>query len=148
MTRSVAHAQAFSEKPSLRRGPLELSPLAMSVTGYHNKVRLTPLQFRLIYTLAERIEEVVPKTEVYASFWEHERPDAKVLDVTACHIRQALAKLSEKAPGHLVTIYGIGYCLTEDPVLEPTRKRAGSSPVHLGLLARLKTLQRVSYATA
>jgi DNA-binding response OmpR family regulator len=148
MTRSVAHAEAVSGKPELRRGPLVLAPAALAVVGYHDKAVLTPLQFRFIYALAERIEEVVPKTEIYASFWERDRPDPKVLDVTACNLRHALARLSEKAPGHLVTIYGIGYCLTEDPVVEPTRKRAGSSPVHLGLGARLRTLQRGSYATA
>ena len=68
---------------------------------------LTPIEYRILHTLARRAEQIVPREELLHAIWESggEYLDENTLSV---HISRLRAKLGVDS-GRLVTVRGEGY---------------------------------------
>jgi two-component system response regulator MprA len=99
--------RAGTERVSEHQG-LTLDPTTYEIAAADRRVALTPTEFRLIATLADRSGAVVSRRELVRAAW----PDGAVvhdntLDVYIARLRRKLAGL----PGdrHIVTVHGVGY---------------------------------------
>lgn len=82
-------------------------------------LRLTPMEFRLLLLLAERPDQVIPKRELAQALWGH--VDRDILRSLEEHTRRLRGKLEGQSSAgrpapQLVTVRGVGYCLTCQPV--------------------------------
>jgi two-component system phosphate regulon response regulator PhoB len=89
-------------------GPLEIDTAAHVVKVGGQPVELTPTEFRLLLTLAERRGRVQPRTLLLQSVWDA-APDIQTRTVDM-HVQRLRAKLG--AAGDMVeTVRGFGYRL-------------------------------------
>jgi len=101
--------RAGTEQVSEHAG-LTLDPTTYEITADDTQAALTPTEFRLIATLADRSGAVVSRRELVRAAW----PDGAVvhdntLDVYIARLRRKLAGL----PGdrRIITVHGVGYRL-------------------------------------
>ena len=99
---------------TVRLGPslqLDLHRRRALVEG--TEVRLTPVESRLLYTLAANIGRVVPTDLLLARGWaETESPDPSYVWVTMRRLRRKIER-DPDAPVFLETIRGVGYRLNQ-----------------------------------
>jgi two-component system response regulator MprA len=99
--------RAGIEQVSERHG-LMLDPTTYEIAADDTRVALTPTEFRLIATLADRSGAVVSRRELVRAAW----PEGAVvhdntLDVYIARLRRKLAGLPEDQ--RIVTVHGVGY---------------------------------------
>ena len=105
--RRVAQAQAGTAD-SLRVGPLTIDRAAHRVTVDEREVELTPTEYRLLLTLAERRGRVQDRRHLLETVWEA-APDVQTRTVDM-HVQRLRTKLG--AAGDLIeTVRGFGYRL-------------------------------------
>jgi two-component system phosphate regulon response regulator PhoB len=105
--RRVAQAQAGSAD-SLRVGPLTIDRAAHRVLVDEREVELTPTEYRLLLTLAERRGRVQDRRHLLETVWEA-APDVQTRTVDM-HVQRLRTKLG--AAGDLIeTVRGFGYRL-------------------------------------
>ena len=103
--RRVAQAQAGTAD-SLRVGPLTIDRAAHRVTVDEREVELTPTEYRLLLTLAERRGRVQDRRHLLETVWEA-APDIQTRTVDM-HVQRLRAKLGE-AGRMIETVRGFGY---------------------------------------
>ncbi len=74
-------------------------------------LRLTPLEFRILYILATNEGHVVKSSRLIEYAWGYDGGDASTLKTHICHIRQKL-DLKKDQPGYIESIPQVGYVLT------------------------------------
>ena len=99
--------RAGIEQVSEHQG-LTLDPTRYEMAADNMRVSLTPTEFRLIATLADRSGAVVSRRELVRAAW----PDGAVvhdntLDVYIARLRRKLAGLPKSQ--RIVTVHGVGY---------------------------------------
>jgi two-component system phosphate regulon response regulator PhoB len=105
--RRVAQAQAGTAD-SLRMGPLTIDRAAHRVLVDEREVELTPTEYRLLLTLAERRGRVQDRRHLLETVWEA-APDVQTRTVDM-HVQRLRTKLG--AAGDLIeTVRGFGYRL-------------------------------------
>ncbi len=89
--------------------------------------------------------EMVAKEVLYEGICErrHRPPKPKVVDVQICKLRRIIDKLSPNGGNHIITVWGEGYRLSDDPqyrmrALQYKRGPRGDTPL-LKRLNRLRT---------
>jgi len=90
-------------------GNIEIRPAEFQVLVDERRVGLTVREFELFLLLAERLDSVVQRPEIYSLMWGGEMPRRdRSVDVL---IRRVRAKLERAAPGwrYIHTHFGIGY---------------------------------------
>ncbi len=92
-------------------GNLKLDTQSHEVTKGDKTVRLTPLEFRLLYILATNEGRVVASSRLIEYAWGYEGGENSLLKTHACHIRQKLGMIRGE-PGYIKAIPWVGYCLT------------------------------------
>ena len=100
---------SFSSKRSRQIGNIEIRPSEFQVLIDGDRVGLTVREFELFLLLAERLDSVVQRPEIYALMWGGEMPRRdRSVDVL---IRRVRAKLERVAPEwrYIHTHFGIGY---------------------------------------
>jgi two-component system phosphate regulon response regulator PhoB len=103
--RRVAQAQAGSAD-SLRVGPLTIDRAAHRVLVDEREVELTPTEYRLLLTLAERRGRVQDRRHLLETVWEA-APDVQTRTVDM-HVQRLRTKLGDA--GKLIeTVRGFGY---------------------------------------
>jgi DNA-binding response OmpR family regulator len=95
----------------LQVGELKIDMQSHEVTKGDFVVRLTPLEFRILYILAINVGRVVSSTRLIEYAWGYDGGDASMLKTHICHIRQKL-KLEKGQPGYITSIPHVGYSLT------------------------------------
>jgi DNA-binding response OmpR family regulator len=98
-----------SSKRSRQIGNIEIRPGEFQVLIEGERVGLTVREFELFLLLAERLDSVVQRPEIYALMWGGEMPRRdRSVDVL---IRRVRAKLERVAPDwrYIHTHFGIGY---------------------------------------
>jgi DNA-binding response OmpR family regulator len=95
----------------LQVGELKIDMQSHEVTKGDFIVRLTPLEFRILYILAINVGRVVSSTRLIEYAWGYDGGDASMLKTHICHIRQKL-KLEKGQPGYITSIPHVGYSLT------------------------------------
>jgi DNA-binding response OmpR family regulator len=77
--------------------------------GDHH-VRITPLEFRILYPLMLNVGRVVASSRLVEQAWGYEGGDANVLKTHISHLRKKL-HLRDGTPGYIEGIPGLGYVL-------------------------------------
>lgn len=95
-------------------GVLHIDVLKHRVTVAGGRVRVTPMQMRLLIHLATRRDEVVTRADLLREVWGY-RADAvlqtRTVDIHVQRLRERLGA----AAALISTVRGIGYRLSEDP---------------------------------
>ena len=73
-------------------------------------VRMTPLEFRILYPLMLNAGRVVPSTRLVEQAWGFEGGDTSMLKTHVSHMRKKL-RLRKGEPGYIEGIPGVGYIL-------------------------------------
>jgi DNA-binding response OmpR family regulator len=97
-------------------GNLEIRPAEFQVLIDEQRVGLTVREFELFLLLAERLDAVVQRPEIYSLMWGGEMPRRdRSVDVL---IRRVRAKLEQVAPDwrYIHTHFGIGYRFSPEPI--------------------------------
>lgn len=105
---------AETDKNRLIAGSVVLDPQRNEVSRGPEKIKLTPLEFRLLRYLVLKSGEVVQTTELVERVWGYEGGGDNNLVRT--HIRHIREKLEEdpSRPRYLKTVPGVGYTFAPD----------------------------------
>jgi DNA-binding response OmpR family regulator len=93
-------------------GELEIRPSEYLVLAGGRPLPLTVRDLELLTALAERLDRIVSRAELYAAVWEEEyRKTDRSVDVYVARLRQ---KLDDALPGraYIHTHFGLGYRLS------------------------------------
>jgi DNA-binding response OmpR family regulator len=93
---------------------LEVRPAELQVLADGRRVGLTVREFQLFLVLAERVDSVLQRPEIYEQMWGGEMPHRdRSVDVL---IRKVRSKLESAAPDwtYIHTHFGIGYRFTPE----------------------------------
>jgi len=97
----------------IRVGELEIDPAAQTVTKNGHDVPLSPTEFRLLATLAERPGEVIPSRALIARVWGNQYAgETHYLRLYVRYLRQKLED-EPASPRYIVNRWGSGYALEE-----------------------------------
>jgi two-component system KDP operon response regulator KdpE len=100
-------------------GVLEFSDLAIDLSRRvvqlrgGGEVRLTPLEYRILETLARNRDRVVTHSQLMKEVWGPNRADTRSLRVFITTLRKKLER-DPTRPKHIVTEPGVGYRLVVD----------------------------------
>jgi two-component system KDP operon response regulator KdpE len=106
----------------LPMGVLQLSGASVDLgrrTARRNdgtEVRLTPLEHRILETLARHPDQIVTHSTLLKEVWGPHRDDSQALRVYIGSLRRKL-ETNPSRPRHIVTEPGVGYRLAVDPQL-------------------------------
>lgn len=96
-------------KQSLSIGPLELDVPGHSVTREGNAISLTPIEFKLLHTIADQPKQVFTRGMLLERVWGYSYDDdTRLVNV---HIQRLRSKIEDdpQDPKIVVTVRGIGY---------------------------------------
>ncbi|RKN48628.1 winged helix-turn-helix domain-containing protein [Micromonospora endolithica] len=82
-------------------------------------VRLTRIEYDLLLFLAQRPHRVFTRLQLLTGVWGYEHAVARTVDV---HVRRLRAKLGADLPV-VTTVYGVGYRLADDALVEIDQTR-------------------------
>lgn len=104
-----------SEQPgSLRVGEVRIDLARRHAVGLQGELHITPLEYRVLETLAAGDGMIVRQDQLIAKVWGPNRiDDTRSLRVTIRNLRQKLEP-DPKRPRYLVTEAGLGYRLQAD----------------------------------
>jgi two-component system KDP operon response regulator KdpE len=103
----------------LPRGILELGDLSIDLSRRvvqrrgGGEIRLTPLEHRILETMARHRDRVVTHSQLMREVWGPNRADTRSLRVFITTLRKKL-ELDPARPTHIVTELGVGYRLVAD----------------------------------
>lgn len=105
-----------SPETCLQIANVEVRPAELQVLIDGGRTGLTVREFELFFLLAERVDSVVQRPEIYRLMWGGEMPRRdRSVDVL---VRKVRAKLETTAPNwrYIHTHFGIGYRFTPEQV--------------------------------
>jgi DNA-binding response OmpR family regulator len=123
--RRTAIESAGSERLPVAEGELSIDPERVSVIVAGRPVGLTPLEFKLLWTLAEGRDRALSRDEIFRRVWGGERAHGdRSVDVLVRRLRR---KVDETGGDYtyVQTLHGVGYRLHATPRRMPA---AGPSP--------------------
>lgn len=109
--RRTRHATVLQSQQAVIRTPeFELNRKLSSVSGDGQTLVLTPIEFKLLWSLVSRSGEVLSKPFLYQSVMNKDfsRYD-RSLDMHLSRVRRKLTKAGIDA-SHIATVHGEGYC--------------------------------------
>ena len=125
--RTDAYARAVR---TVRAGDLELSLQSYEVTrGGGEPLRLTPLEFRILYLLAMNEGQVIPYARLVDYAWGFESGDASLLKTHICHVRRKLG-LPLEGLRSIRSLATVGYSLVKHPAASGAGSPTGSVDPH------------------
>ena len=109
-TRERAGERMQHEKTAVTVGNLILYPQTRKVYDQNSNIRLTEIEFHILYLLAQAPGQIFPRDKILRRVWgytDHADLETKALDV---HISRLRTKL-DQSPVKIMTIQGRGYML-------------------------------------
>lgn len=83
---------------------------AHRVTVDGEEVNLTPKEYELLHFLAKSPDKVFDREHLLKEVWQYEFfGDLRTVDTHIKRLREKLNRVSEKAAGMIVTVWGVGY---------------------------------------
>ena len=78
-------------------------------TLYGKPIALTPIEFKILWTLCENDGKVVSSEQLFETVWGEEYLDSN--NTVMVHIRRLREKLGERPrnPKYIKTVWGVGY---------------------------------------
>lgn len=113
--RRAAVERAGSDRRPVSEGELSIDPERMSVIVAGRPAELTPLEFKLLWTLAEGRDRAMSRDEIYRLVWGGERAHGdRSVDVLVRRLRR---KVDEVGGGYtyIQTQHGVGYRFLATP---------------------------------
>lgn len=104
-----AEPGALGANETVRFDDLRINPTARTVEDRRGAIRLTSLEFDLLFHLARHPGQVFTRDQLLSSVWDYEYAgDSSTVTV---HMRRLRAKLEgdPARPRHLKTVWGVGY---------------------------------------
>ncbi|MFN4270409.1 MAG: response regulator transcription factor [Thermosynechococcus sp.] len=103
----------------LSYGPLTLIPERFEVSWFGKIIKLTRLEFELLYCLLQRHGQTVSPSEILKEVWGYDPDDD--IETIRVHVRHLRTKLEPdpRSPRYIKTVYGAGYCLDLPSHIEP-----------------------------
>jgi DNA-binding response OmpR family regulator len=102
---------AVQPATALTVGDITLDPQSYEVTRAGRPIRLTPLEFRLLYILAMNSGRVIPYARLVEYAWGYDGGDSSLIKTHICHIREKMG-LPASRDGGIRSVPGIGYSFT------------------------------------
>lgn len=90
------------------QGGLELNSDTKEVSVDGNLVRLTPIEFRILYLLMRNAGRVFSSEEIYENVWNEDAINTETVMVHVRNIREKI-ELDSKNPRYLKVVWGVGY---------------------------------------
>lgn len=120
----VAHA----ERLPVMEGELRIDPERMEVAVAGEPAELTPLEFKLLWTLAEGRDRALSRDEIFRRVWGGERAHGdRSVDVLVRRLRRKV----DEVPGaftYVQTLHGVGYRFLTTPRRMPASGEAVLRP--------------------
>ncbi|WP_173916264.1 response regulator transcription factor [Halobacillus sp. Marseille-Q1614] len=83
---------------------------AHRVTADGEEVALTPKEYELLNYMAQSPDKVFDREQLLKEVWQYEFfGDLRTVDTHVKRLREKLSKVSSKAAGMIVTVWGVGY---------------------------------------
>ncbi|MCP3032681.1 response regulator transcription factor [Halobacillus sp. A1] len=83
---------------------------AHRVTADSKEVALTPKEYELLNYMAQAPDKVFAREQLLKEVWQYEFfGDLRTVDTHVKRLREKLSKVSSKAAGMIVTVWGVGY---------------------------------------
>lgn len=83
---------------------------AHRVTADGKEVNLTPKEYELLHFLAKSPDKVFDREHLLREVWQYEFfGDLRTVDTHVKRLREKLNRVSERAAGMIVTVWGVGY---------------------------------------
>ncbi len=120
LARVEAHLRRFWEYGPQQEGPTDedllVDALSSSAVVGGREVKLTPTEYRLLRRLAEANGQVVTRQELVDHLWglDGQSVDPNVLNLYIFSLRKKIERDPHR-PQHILTKWGIGYCLARRP---------------------------------
>ncbi len=93
----------------LRVADLELDPEGVQTTRAGQPIRLSPTEFRLLYTLMANAGRTVPRALILERVWDYDfGGDTGIVDTYISYLRR---KIDNGGPKLIHTVHGVGYVL-------------------------------------
>jgi two-component system KDP operon response regulator KdpE len=109
------HARGLTPTGVLVLGDIEVDLTRRLARGHDGReVRLTPLEHRILETLARHGERIVTSAVLIREVWGPDRDDSQALRVYIGSLRRKL-ELDPSRPKYILTELGVGYRLATDP---------------------------------
>jgi DNA-binding response OmpR family regulator len=109
--RRGATTTQFEPTHQLQLGELSLDNETHDVTYAGQPIRLTPLEFKLLYILAANSGRVVTASRLVDYVWDYDGGDVSLLKTHVSHVRKKL-QLPRPDLGDIVAVPRVGYRLT------------------------------------
>jgi DNA-binding response OmpR family regulator len=111
IVRRAGTPQSVAETDRVTVGDMVIDVETHEVVRGGNAVRLTPLEFRLLYCLAANAGRLVSTAKLIEYVWGFkDAGDANLLKTHICHIRRKLS-LQPGKPGYIKNVPGTGYAI-------------------------------------
>lgn len=103
MTRPADNSNVFEV------GGLMIDNERHECTLYGKPISLTPIEFKILWTLCENNGKVVSSEQLFETVWGEEYLDCN--NTVMVHIRRLREKLGEQPrnPKYIKTVWGVGY---------------------------------------
>ncbi|WP_399895643.1 response regulator transcription factor [Streptomyces sp. BBFR51] len=99
----------------LNAGAVSVDPARHEVWAHGRRVSCTPGEFRLLEVLAGRPGQVFTRSQILERLHGFDRYiTTRTVDVHVMNLRKKL-ETNPRRPASLVTVYGVGYKLSDDP---------------------------------
>ncbi|MBX2847267.1 MAG: response regulator transcription factor [Acidiferrobacterales bacterium] len=108
---SISHSQKLKSN-QITIDELKLNRKTLEVEFANNKVDLTPVQFRLLWTMVSHKDKVLSKPFLYRILFNREYSiHDRSVDIHVSRVRKKLNQAGESSQ-RLATIHGKGYCFS------------------------------------
>ncbi|GHH76759.1 DNA-binding response regulator [Streptomyces sulfonofaciens] len=125
LRRSARTAASREPGPVLSAGPLTVDPARHEAWAYGRRIDCTPGEFRLLEVLAERPGQVFTRGQILERLHGFDRYiTTRTVDVHVMNLRRKIETDPRRARC-LVTVYGVGYKLSDEDAGEPGREQRG-----------------------
>jgi DNA-binding response OmpR family regulator len=113
--RRTAVENAQSERLPVAEGELSIDPERMSVIVAGRPAELTPLEFKLLWTLAEGRDRAMSRDEIFRRVWGGERGHGdRSVDVLVRRLRRKVDEVGGNFT-YIQTLHGVGYRFQATP---------------------------------
>jgi len=107
--RRSEHLKSLSDQFNYNNGHLSIDVARRDVLMNNKRIKLTPVEFRLLTYLARNAGKVLTFEQILTNVWGNEyRGSMDYVHVYISHLRRKLGE-STKTPRYILTLHGIGY---------------------------------------
>jgi len=107
--RRSEHLKSLSDQFNYNNGHLSIDVARRDVLMNNKRIKLTPVEFRLLTYLARNAGKVLTFEQILTNVWGNEyRGSMDYVHVYISHLRRKLGETT-KTPRYILTLHGIGY---------------------------------------